>query len=211
VTLYFERSTVQQGTLALIGAASLTITLLCHQILYLIWGILLPLDRTALFIPLMFFVMAGAAAAIKLRSRMGRTSGIAVTAALVLIAVYSISCLRLTYFREWIYDADVKKGYEVLAYYNRTHGLMDASVNWRYVAALNAYREISGSETLHRIENAPSVVAEYPPDYLAYVLFYPEDSVYIEQQGLKVVYHDRFTEMTVAIRPELETQPPCMH
>jgi hypothetical protein len=132
------------------------------------------------------------------------------TGVLALIACYSIGCSRLTYFKEWKYDADMKKVYSVLAYYNRTYGLKDVSVNWRYVAAINAYRELSGHETLHQIGGAPNKVNEYPAGYQAYVIFYPWDQGFMRREGLKVVYHDKFTDAAVAIRPDLESQP-CTH
>ena len=43
----------------------------------------------------------------------------------------------------------MKNVYAVLAYYNHTHGVTKVSTNWRYVAALNCYRVLSGKDT-HR-------------------------------------------------------------
>ena len=210
VLLYRARATVRGGALALIAGAALTITLGCHQLLFWFYGILLPLDRTGLYLALFLFLMAGAAAAIPLDSFQGRITARAMTGVLALIACYSIGCSRLTYFKEWKYDADMKKVYSVLAYYNRTYGLKDVSVNWRYVAAINAYRELSGHETLHQIGGAPNKVNEYPAGYQAYVIFYPWDQGFMRREGLKVVYHDKFTDAAVAIRPDLESQP-CTH
>jgi hypothetical protein len=210
VLLYRARATVRGLAPALIAGGALTITLGCHQLLFWFYGVLLPLDRTGLYIALFLFLMAGAAAAIPLDSFQGRITARAMTGVLVLIACYSIGCLRLTYFREWKYDADMKKVYSVLAYYNRTYGLKNVSVNWRYVASINAYRELSGHETLHEIGGAPTEINEYPAGYQAYVVFYPWDWGFVKREGLKVVYHDAFTGNAVAIRPELESQP-CAH
>jgi hypothetical protein len=210
VLLYRARATVRGGALALLAGAALTITLCCHQLLFWFYGILLPLDRTGLYIALFLFLMAGAATAIPLDSLQGRITARAMTGLLGLIACYSIGCSRLTYFKEWKYDADMKKVYSVLAYYNRTYGLQDVSVNWRYVAAINAYRELSGHETLHQIGGAPNKVNEYPAGYQAYVIFYPWDQGFMRREGLKVVYHDKFTDAAVVIRPDLEAQP-CTH
>jgi hypothetical protein len=129
---------------------------------------------------------------------------------LFLIACYSVGCLRMTYFKEWKYDADMKRVYSVLAYYNRTYGLKDVSVNWRYVAALNTYRELSGRETLRQVPPAPTKINEYPAGYQAYVIFYPWDWGFAQREGLKMVYHDTFTGAAVVIRPDLESQP-CTH
>lgn len=210
VLLYRARAKVCGAALALMAGAALVLTLGCHQLLYWFYGILLPLDRTGLYIALFLFLMAGVAAAIPLDSLQGRITASAMTGVLALIACYSIGCLRLTYFKEWKYDADMKRVYSVLAYYNRTYGLRDVSVNWRYVAAINTYRELSGRETLHQIGGAPNKVNEYPPGYQAYVIFYPWDWGFMKREGLKMVYHDTFTDVAVAIRPELESQP-CPH
>ncbi|MGA3019128.1 MAG: hypothetical protein ABSF62_18550 [Bryobacteraceae bacterium] len=210
VLLLRARSTASGAAPAVIAAIALTITLCCHQLLFWFYGILLPLDRTGLYIALFLFLMAGVAAAVPLDSFQGRITARAMTGVLALIACYSLGCLRLTYFREWKYDADMKKVYSVLAYYNRTYGLTDVSVNWRYVAAINTYRKLSGHETLHQIGGAPTKVNEYPAGYQAYVIFYPWDRGFMKREGLKMVYHDAFTEVAVAIRPGLESQP-CAH
>jgi hypothetical protein len=210
VLLYRARATVRGAAPAVIAGAALTITLCCHQLLFWLYGILLPLDRTGLYIALFLFLLAGVAAAIPLDSFQGRITARAMTAVLALIACYSIGCLRLTYFKEWQYDADMKKVYSVLAYYNRTYGLTDVSVNWRYLAAINAYRELSGHETLHQLIPAPNKVNEYPAGYQAYVVFYPWDWGFTKREGLKLVYHDPFTGNAVVIRPGLESQP-CAH
>jgi hypothetical protein len=210
VLLHGARAAVRGPAPVLIAGAALAITLGCHQLLFRFYGIPLPLERTGLYIALFLFVMAGAAAAIPLDSFQGRITARAMTGVLALIACYSIGCLRLTYFKEWKYDADMQKVYSVLAYYNRTYGLQDVSANWRYVAAINTYRELSGHETLHQIGGAPTEVNEYPGGYQAYVVFYPWDWEFIKREGLKLVYHDTFTGNAVAIRPELESQP-CAH
>jgi hypothetical protein len=141
-----------------------------------------------------------------LPSLAGRLSGSALTAILVLIGCYNLGCLRLTYFKEWQYDADMKAVYGVLASYNHTYGVTKVSTNWRYVAALNCYRAISGHETIETIPGAPSTVNEYPPGYQAYVVFYPVDADFVNREGLKVIYHDEFSGTAVAVRPEVAVQ-----
>ena len=123
------------------AGAALAVALACHEFLYMAFGILLPLDRTAMWMVLLFFVMAGALAASPLPSVTGRgLPGKALAAILTLIACYNIGCLRLTYFNEWKYDADMKNVYAVLAYYNHTYGMNKVATNWRYVAGVNCYR-----------------------------------------------------------------------
>jgi hypothetical protein len=200
VMLAWER---RSSPLAMICGLAVLAALACHEVLYLAYGILLPFDRTAMWVVLLFLAMAGALAAAPLESPMGRISGKALTAILAAIACYNIGCLRLTYFNEWKYDAAMKDVYAVLSYYNHTYGVSKVSTNWRYVAALNCYRTMSGHETIEEIPGGPAVVNEYPPGYQAYVFYYPWDEGFYKREGLKLVYHDSFTDAAVAIRPEV--------
>jgi hypothetical protein len=140
---------------------------------------------------------------------MGRASAQALTVALAAVAVYSLGCLRLTYFKEWEYDADVKNVYSVLAYYNHTYGASAVSADWRYVAALNCYRELSGRETLQEFGPGPGSVEAFPAGFPVYVLYYPVEEPILRRENLKVVYHDRSTDATVAIRPDLVSARQC--
>jgi len=215
VTLILNRAAVRQGAsrwragLAAACGGILIVTLACHWLLYAAFGILLPQERTALFIAPLCLIMAGAATAIPLSSRMGRASGVAVTAVLTAVACYSLGCLRLTYFKEWRWDADVKNVYSVLAYYNHAYGVTAVSAEWRYASALNCYRALSGRETIHEIAPGPAAVEKYPPGFPLYVLHFPEDEPLLAREKLKVVYRDAFTNATVAIRPELESARLC--
>ena len=51
------------------------------------------------------------------------------------------------------------------------------------------------------------MVDSYPPEYQAYVIYYPADEGFLKREGLKLIYHDKFTDVAVAIRPELEKAP----
>ena len=188
--------------LAVICGAALALALACHQLLYSAYGILLPLDRTAMWVVLLFLTTAGALAAVEAPSLAGRISGKGLAVILVLIACYNLGCLRLTYFNEWKYDADMKNVYNVLNYYNRAYGITKVSTNWRYVASLNCYRAMSGIETFEKIPGAPTVVNTYPPEYQAYVFYYPWDEDFFKREGLTLVYHDRFTDAAIGVRPE---------
>jgi hypothetical protein len=198
----------QTSPIATVCGGALLLALACHEFLLLKYDIPLPLDRTALWVVLLFLAVAGALAGAPLEGWAGRVSGKALAAVLTLIACYNIGCLRLTYFNEWKYDADIKNVYAVLAYYNHTYGVTKVSTNWRYVGALNYYRALSGKETLEPMPGAPTVVNYYPPGYQAYVFYYPADEEFYKREGLKLVYHDKFTDASVAIRPEVESAIP---
>jgi hypothetical protein len=194
------------GPVAVICGSAWLAAVICHEFLLLVYGIPLPLDRTALWVALLFLIGAGALAAPRLPSLAGRISGEALTAILVVIGCYNLVCPRLTYFNEWKYDADMKNVYGVLASYNHTGHSEKVSANWRYVAALNCYRLMSGGDSFEKIPAAPSTANDYPTGYQAYVVFYPVDKDFVNREGLKVVYSDEFSGVAVAIRPEVATK-----
>jgi hypothetical protein len=193
--------------LAVVCGLAIAGGLAAHQFLFTVFGVKLPLERTAMWVVVLFLAMAGALAAEPDASAMGRASAKALTALLALIACYNIGCLRLNYFNEWKYDADMKNVYAVLASYNHTYGVTRVSANWRYVAALNCYRAMSGRESLEEVPRAPTQVNEYPPGYQAYVFYYGADEDFYRREGLKLVYHDSFTDAAVGIRPESLAPP----
>jgi hypothetical protein len=122
--------------------------------------------------------------------------------------IYFVLCLRLTYFKEWKWNADMNSVYRVVSCYNRTYGVKDIVPNWIYVNALNFYRKLSGDETIPEFVSA----AKYPPGKEIYVLDQAFDHDFIAEQGLRVVYHGELSRATIAIRPELEARSaakPC--
>ena len=170
------------------------LTLALHWILFRTLHLLLPMERTAIYFPPLLFLIAGAVVATPKPSK-------SVAAAFFAAAIYFLCCLRLTYFREWKWDAEVKQVYSVVAYYNHNFGLRDIFANWRYSAALNFYRLRSGRETIPGFE---SKLPPYPGDRAAYVMYFPDDQRFIEEHGLKIVYYGRLSDVVVAIRPEVE-------
>ena len=87
-------------------------------------------------------------------------------------------CLRLTYFNEWDYQADVKKVYDVVAWYNPNRGVRDA-----------------GRETL-----LPFTSHDAPAkDKQLYVLSSTHEGEFIAANRLKVVYRGETTDVVVAV------------
>jgi hypothetical protein len=121
---------------------------------------------------------------------------------MVVMGSYFLLCLRLNYFKEWKWDSDTDKIYSVLAYYNHTCGLKDIVVNWRYDAALNYYRAVSGRETLPQFDQ----YKKYPPGKPAYVVYQPDDHDYVADHALKVVY-EAPSGAAVALNPEVVAPP----
>lgn len=198
-----------RAALAAVCTATLFVELCAHQAMYSALRILLPLGRTALFIAPTVFLAAGAMAAVPLPSRFGRASGAALTAALAAIAVYSTGCLRLNYFQEWMFGADSKNVYSVLAFYNRKYGVTEVSSDWRYGSSLNFYRETSVLSTLREIGPGPADASNFPVGFPIYVLYYPLENEIIARENLKIVYRDWLTDATIAVRPDVESKLSC--
>jgi len=185
--------------------AVLAAALGAHWAMHRWWRIPLPMGRTALFFVPLATLAVGAAAGLPGVSRMAQASRRAATAMLVVLACYFACCLRLTYFKDWKFDADARAAYFTVAYYSRTYRVADVAANWRYVAALNFYRNLYGSARL----NEPELAERYNPERPIFVLYGPDDREFIEAHGLKVVYRGERSGVVVAIRPEVEAVAPC--
>ncbi len=177
-------------------AGTIAATLSVHWLAFRLFRVLLPKDRTAIYLVVLITLFAGILAAVPFGSKAGDVSRRSLTAALFILGVFFVLCLRLNYFKEWKWDSDVNRVYSVLAYYNHTCGLKDISTNWRYDASLNFYRATSGRETIYQFPGS----RDYPPGKRAYVLYYPEDQGFIFEHGLKVVYRGQ-SDATVVIDP----------
>ena len=122
------------------AAAIFAVTLAIHWTAFRLFGLLLPKDRTAIFLFPLFMIFAGALAAIPPPSRIGRYLRASFLGALAIMSIYFLSCLRLTYFKEWYWDADVQKTYAILSCLNREHQVTHVASTWEYHAPLSFYQ-----------------------------------------------------------------------
>ncbi len=181
-------------------------TILAHSVLHYGFGVLLPMERTVLFVPLLLALIAGCLAAASGRSPRSSTasrvpgySGGVLRGLLATVAVYFLLCGRLTYFKEWKYDADTRAVYDVLAYHYHRYGVDDVPSSWLYTASLNYYSAASGREAFREFVS----VRPYPTGRRVYVLFWPDDEEFINRQNLQVVYRGPLSDVVVAVRPDL--------
>ena len=135
------------AAVALLGILAATIG--AHWLLFRLFRVPLPMDRTAIWIVPLCTLAIGSAAT-------GRRS---LTVMLYVMSFYFVLCLRLNYFKEWSWDADVNKVYPVLAWYNHTYGVRDVASNWMYGSSLNFYRVQSGRESFGEIESPMKIPA----------------------------------------------------
>ena len=176
----------RRNTLALVLLAIMATALGAHWLLLKSFHVLLPRDRTAIWIVPLLTLAIGVVAANRR----------ALTVMLYVMSFYYVLCLRLTYFKEWSWDADVNRIYPVIARYNHDYGVTDVVSNWQYVASLNFYRLQSGGESLDEIPGP----LQLPGGHSLYVLNWAFDEAFLKEQHLRVVYRAPDTDAVVAIR-----------
>ncbi len=183
---------------ALIVAAVIVTTLTVHWLAFRFFGLLLPVNRTAIYLFPLSISAIGALAAISSRfahrsmaarkpHRIARPDG----------RLFP-PLLRLDYFAEWPWDADVRETYSVLDCLNRTTGVNAIASSWPYQMPLNFYRlarhsaipEIS-DESWNR-ENMQIFVVDtlHTPDVLG-------------RRALESFYRGKSTDLVLAAEPVL--------
>jgi hypothetical protein len=185
-----------------LGIASAVIVLLSlamHWLAYEFFGLRMPRNRTALFLIPLVTLIVGSIAALPAFSGAARGVRVLLAGLLFALSFYYLTCMRLTYFREWDYQADLKKVYGVVACYSHARGVRDVEVSWYYHEGMNFYRVLSGHENLTPFTN----LRPHPIDKQLYVLNIGFEKDFIDAQKLVVVYRGENTDMVVAARPEL--------
>jgi hypothetical protein len=159
----------------------------------------LPLGRTGIFLIPLCTLVAGAIGAAPARSVVSRWLRRGITAVLISMACYFLLCLRLTYFREYQFNADVKDVYSVLARLNHTYDVTDVGVTALYISSLNYYRVLSKRETFPEFElKVPELSAGKP----IYVLSGVAWREFIEKERLMIVYRGNLSDVVVAVKPD---------
>lgn len=168
--------------LGAVAASTCVAALALHWLAFRFTGLLLPLERTAIYLVPLLATLAGVAAA-EQPGAAARRSRLALLLAMWALAGYFLLSLRLTYYKQWWWGAEVRQAYAVLSRYQQRLGFNCAVANWKYAAALNFYRIASGNSRWCEFKG----VDFYPPGAAAYVLFEPHDGAFIAAQGLEVV------------------------
>lgn len=181
---------------ALAGIATLCVLL--HWLVFRVFGMPLPLGRTALFLVPLATLLAGTIAAAPARSVVSQWLGRGIAAVLICLACYFLLCLRLSYFREYQWDADAKEVYSVLAGYNRTYGVTDVGIFGLSAPALNYYRELSKAETFPEFKSTPP---DPPAGKPVYVMSRVNQRSFIDREKLAIVYWGKFSDTVIAVKP----------
>jgi hypothetical protein len=179
------------------GAAIFAATVAIHWAAFRLLGLLLPKDRTAIFFFPLFMTVAGVLAAVPPASRLGRNLQRYFLGSLALMAVFFLSCLRLTYFKEWYWDSDVPQAYAVLSCLNRTNQVTHVASTWSYRGPLNFY-QIARPTSMREIDdnfNSPQTQV-----YVVDMLHSPEA---LQGKDVKIFYWSPARDLVLAASPQV--------
>ncbi|MCU1334583.1 MAG: hypothetical protein JWO19_164 [Bryobacterales bacterium] len=179
------------------AAALFAVTVVLHWMAFRLFGILLPKDRTAIYLFPLFMIVAGVLAAIPPPSVLGRNLRACFIGALALMATYFLLCLRLTYFKEWQWDADVQNTYAVLTCLNREHQVTHVASTWEYRGPLNFY-QLAEPNSIQEIDDKfdPQQTQVYVVD-----TYHSRDE--LQGKNLKIFYRSPITDLALAASPPL--------
>ena len=189
------------GGFAAALAGIVAVSVLLHWLAFRFDNLLLPVGRTGIFLVTLTTLLAGTIAAAPARTLASRWLRRVITAVFCCLACYFLLCLRLSYFREYQWDADAKEVYSVLAHYNHAYGITDVGMTGLFFPALNYYRMSSKRETLAEF------TLEYPNPPTGKSIYVMNESVernFIEREKLVIVYRGNFTDVVVAVQPGLQ-------
>ena len=174
-----------------------------HRLAYRLFRLLMPVSRTGLYFLPLVTLMVGIAAAIPALSRGAAVCRKALIGALCVVGVYYLFCMRLMYFEEWDYQADLNQAYKTVACYNHEKNIQDVEVSWEYHAGMNFQRLASGRETFGPFAGT----TPHTTGHEMYILEENFERDFIQAQGLKVVFKGDMTAMVVAVRADLADGP----
>ena len=165
------------------------VTVIIHWTAFRLFGLLLPRGRTAIYFFPLLMTAVGSLAAIPPPSRFARYLRGSFLGVLLVMATCFLLCLRLTYFEEWRWNADIKEAYSVLNCMSRNYGVRSVSACWCYVYPLNFYR----LQSKHSLLSSVSDDRMDSGDAQAYVFntFFERDTGVLDRRELKIIYRGR--------------------
>ena len=192
-----RRAKVPVARLGLAAAAIFAGTVAIHWTAFRLLGLLLPKDRTAIYFFPLFMIAAGVLAAVPPPSKLGRYLQACFVGALAVMAVYFLFCLRLTYFKEWFYNADVQRTYSVLSCLNREHQVTHVASTWEYRGPLNFY-QFAKPNSIEEIDEMFD-----PQQTQVYVVDSYHSPEVLQGKNLKIFYRSPITDVVLAGSPSL--------
>jgi 4-amino-4-deoxy-L-arabinose transferase-like glycosyltransferase len=182
---------------ALVGITILS--LLMSWLAFRFANLPLPIGRTGIYLVPLGTLFTGVIAAAPARSLISRWLRRGITTVFICLGCYFLLCLRLNYFREYEWDADLKDVYSVLARLNHGYGVGDVAMNGLYLSSLDYYRMLSRGETF---ADFTLLVLNAPADKSIYVLHGANEREFLDKEKLVVIYRGKSTDVLVAVRPD---------
>jgi hypothetical protein len=205
------RDSVAANHAALVGAylsAVVVLTVFLHWLAFHFTGLLMPKDRTSIFFLPLCLMVVGIAASFPHRDLFGANLRWATVAILIVGSAYFVGCLRLRYFLQWRFDADMEQTYRKLVQIAGPGHQAEVPATFWYGSALNYYREYfhDGSFASFGLFDDPQRAVythyrPYPLNQPVYVLVLPQDEGFIAEQHLKIVYQGPIGDVAIAVRP----------
>ena len=174
---------------------ALALTLTAHGLAHAIQGLLLPLDRTSIFIA--FFL--GIAIISAPPNAIARTIATAILCSTLLIFAVAF---RTTYFRIWEFDLDLNRGFDAIAAYAKDHSLETVGCTWRYGGGYNFYRAASHGS----VPECDTVDQDNPAPRSAYFVITPWQDEFIARKKLHIIYKGPQSGLVVGISPAVQSE-----
>jgi hypothetical protein len=188
--------------------AVIIITLFMHWLAFRFAGLLMPKGRTSVFLLPLCLMVVGIVANLPHVDTLGRTLQWATVAILFVGSAYFFGCLRVHFFLEWRFNADVEETYRKLVQITGAGRRVDIPSEFEYTSALNYYREYFHDDSFGPFwlydnpRSAPNThYKPYPLDQPVYVLAFPQDGEFAAEQHLKVVYRGSVSDVVIAMKP----------
>jgi hypothetical protein len=186
------------GRFAAALAGIVTLCVLMHWLVFRLFRVPLPLGRAGIFLLPLCTLLGGLIVASPARSPVSQWLRRSLITVSLCLAFYLLLCLRLSYFKEYQWDADAKEVYSVLARYNHEYGVTDVGMFDLCFPSLNYYRVLSKRETFREFHPEPP---NPPADKSIYVMSRVNQRSFIEKEKLIIVYRGRFSDTVIAVKP----------
>jgi len=186
------------GRFAAALAGIVTGCVLMHWLAFRFYRVPLPLGRAGIFLLPLCTLLGGVIAASPARSLVSQWLRRGLITVSLCLAFYFLLCLRVSYFKEYQWDADAKEVYSVLARYNHEYGVTDVGMFDLCFPSLNYYRVLSKRETFREFHPEPP---NPPADKSIYVMSRVNQRSFIEKEKLIIVYRGRFSDTVIAVKP----------
>lgn len=119
------------------------------------------------------------------------------------MALYFEGSLRLLYFKEWRFDADVRPAYEGLRALIQKPGMHPVGSDWKYTPSLNFYRHLYKDENrFPPFETVPPTISDGHAKFDAYVLYSIDSPRLNTIPGVKVTYRGGLSDSVVIVKNE---------